>query len=201
LTVDLVDSVGHDGPHATFYSFLAVTLLVALLFRRPLQILETLGALLLGMIWLGGGIMASGLKINFLNFIAIPITIGIGVDYGVNIIQRYRTENREDIVRVVRGTGAAVALASFTTIIGYSSLLIAGNQGFVSFGRLAVLGEITCLLGALWGLPSLLKIREGKAIGAKRTALATPARASRPFLAFRRRHASSAPRSSRQKTN
>ena len=28
-------------------------------------------------------------KLNFLNFIALPITFGIGVDYSVNVVQRY----------------------------------------------------------------------------------------------------------------
>jgi predicted RND superfamily exporter protein len=54
----------------------------------------------------------------------------------------------------VQTTGGAVALASLTTVIGYSSLLIASNQGFVSFGRLAVLGEVTCLSAALFVLPA-----------------------------------------------
>ena len=43
-------------------------------------------------------------------------------------------------------------LASLTTIIGYGSLLIAGNQAFVSFGKLAVLGEITCVTAAILSL-------------------------------------------------
>ena len=42
----------------------------------------------------------------------------------------------------VRGTGGAVGLCSFTTIIGYSSLLVAQNVGLFLFGVLAVLGEI-----------------------------------------------------------
>jgi predicted RND superfamily exporter protein len=197
LTVDLVDNVSHDGPRATLYAFLAVALLVMFLFRRPILVLETLGALILGMTWMGGAMLKADIKINFLDFIAIPITIGIGVDYGVNIVQRYRDEGRVNIARVIRGTGAAVALASFTTVIGYSSLLIAGNQGFVSFGRLAVLGEITCLLAALWGLPAYLKLREGKAIGPKRTSLAPPARPTLFSHRFGRRHASRPSRGSR----
>ena len=28
-------------------------------------------------------------RLNFLNFIALPITFGIGVDYAVNVVQRY----------------------------------------------------------------------------------------------------------------
>ena len=49
----------------------------------------------------------------------------------------------------MRGTGGAVALCSFTTIVGYSSLLVAKNVGLFLFGVLAVLGEITCLVTAV----------------------------------------------------
>ena len=36
-----------------------------------------------------------------------------------------------------------------TTILGYSSLLLAKNQGLFLFGIAAVLGEIACLVTAL----------------------------------------------------
>ncbi|HTL11038.1 MAG TPA: hypothetical protein VL588_01040, partial [Bdellovibrionota bacterium] len=45
---------------------------------------------------------------------------------------------------------------SLTTILGYSSLIIARNQAFVSFGVLAVIGEITSLAAAVVALPALL---------------------------------------------
>jgi predicted RND superfamily exporter protein len=73
------------------------------------------------------------------------------------VFQRYREEGPGSIVSVVRNTGGAVALASLTTMIGYGSLLIAGNQAFVSFGLLAVLGEITCVIAAVVTLPAFLK--------------------------------------------
>jgi predicted RND superfamily exporter protein len=97
-------------------------------------------------------------KINFLNFIALPITFGIGVDYGVNIFQRYRLEKSKGILPVLKHTGGAVMLASFTTVTGYGSLLIASNQAFVSFGKLAVLGELTCVFAAVVALPALISV-------------------------------------------
>ncbi len=164
ISSDMIETISRDGPRATFYAFLAVVFLVIILFRAPKTIGLVLFSLIVGMVWLVGVILGFGLKINFLNFIALPITFGIGVDYGVNIFQRYREENGADIVGVIRNTGGAVLLASFTTVVGYSSLLIAGNQGFVSFGRLAVAGEITCLLAALVFLPACLVVwkRRGK---------------------------------------
>jgi predicted RND superfamily exporter protein len=162
ITTDMLEAVAHDGPRATLFALMAVFVLVVFLFRNIRTISLTLFALILGVIWLAGFILAFRLKVNFFNFIALPITFGIGVDYGVNIFQRYREEGGGNILRVVRNTGGAVALCSFTTVTGYTSLLIAGNQGFVSFGRLAVAGEITCVTAALVALPAYLTLRARK---------------------------------------
>ena len=160
VTSDMIEAITHDGPRATLFAFVAVVLLVVFLFRNMSTIGLVLFALLLGVTWMAGAILGFELKINFLNFIALPITFGIGVDYGVNIFQRYREEGTGNIISVIRHTGGAVLLASFTTIIGYSSLLIAGNQAFVSFGRMAVLGEITCVFAAVVSLPAYLCFRD-----------------------------------------
>ena len=45
------------------------------------------------------------IRLNFLNFAALPITFGIGVDYAVNVAQRYRADRRKDILRVLRTFG------------------------------------------------------------------------------------------------
>ncbi len=156
ITADMAQAITRDGPRATLISFLAVVILVILLFRNVKTISLVLFSLLLGATWLAGIILGFGMKINFLNFIALPITFGIGVDYGVNIFHRYREEGGENIVRVIRHTGGAVALCSLTTVIGYGSLLLAKSRAFVSFGLLAVFGEFTCILAAILALPAFL---------------------------------------------
>jgi hypothetical protein len=156
ITSDLIAAIYRDGPRATVFAFLAVLVMVLVIFRSFRSAMLCMLALLIGMIWLMGFVLAARFKINFLNFIALPITFGIGVDYGVNIFQRYRTEGHESLLKVIRETGGAVALCSFTTVVGYGSLIIAENQAFVSFGWLAVLGELTCLLAALFTLPAFL---------------------------------------------
>jgi predicted RND superfamily exporter protein len=95
-------------------------------------------------------------KINFCNFVAYPITFGIGVDYAVNVMVRYVQDGEHDVNGAVRSTGAAVGLCSLTTIIGYSSLLLAKNRALYAFGLTAVLGEIACLTAAVVALPAVL---------------------------------------------
>jgi predicted RND superfamily exporter protein len=176
ITSDLIASISQDGPRATLYSFLAVVVLIAFLFHNFRTVALCLMALTLGVLWLAGVVLGLGIKINFLNFIALPITFGIGIDYGVNIFQRYREEGAGSILRVVRETGGAVSLCSFTTIVGYGSLLLAENQAFGSFGLIAVIGEVTCLLAAIFSLPALLIVlshREGAGPSARPNRKAT----------------------------
>jgi predicted RND superfamily exporter protein len=161
ISADMLESVERDGPKATLFAFLAVALLVILMFPRPRQAVPMLLSLLLGVLWMVGMIGAFGWRINFLNFIALPITFGIGVDYSVNIFGRLYQERKQggggakDVIRVIRETGSAVILCSCTTVIGYGSLLMSGSQAFVSFGKLAVTGEITCICAAILSLPAL----------------------------------------------
>jgi predicted RND superfamily exporter protein len=96
-----------------------------------------------------------GLKVNFLDFIALPITIGIGIDYSANLAARHLDEGG-DPRNLLSTIGGAVFLCSWTTIVGYGSLLLSENQGIRSFGAAAILGEFTCLAAALGAVPALL---------------------------------------------
>lgn len=164
LMADVLDSIADDGPRATLLSLGGVALLVLVAFglgKRSARSLAdaawVLASLAVGVLWFGGIAGLFDLKLNMLNFIALPITFGIGVDYATNIFQRRRVDQARSIADVVRTTGGAVALCSLTTIIGYSSLLVARNQALFSFGVLADLGEFACLAAALFALPAVLR--------------------------------------------
>jgi uncharacterized protein len=156
ITADIIASMRHDGPLASLLAFFGVVLTVLLLFRARMATPYVLSALLVGVLWMLALCMALRIKINFVNFIAFPITFGIGVDYAVNVMARYVGDGSKDVGGAIRGTGGAVSLCSVTTIIGYSSLLVAKNLGLYYFGFLAVLGELTCLTVAVIVLPAAL---------------------------------------------
>jgi hypothetical protein len=162
-----------DGPHVTKAAVIGVTLLVLLLFGLPalladptprgfgralVRALPVLVAIAVGVVWLGGIAYWIKLKLNFMNFVALPITLGVGADYAANIWARVLHDGRGRLKEVIADTGSAVALCSLTTIIGYSSLLKSRNQALRSFGLLADLGEVACLLAALVVLPAIVRL-------------------------------------------
>ncbi|MFO0618876.1 MAG: MMPL family transporter [Polyangiaceae bacterium] len=162
LTADIFETLRRDGPRATLLALGGVALVVLLLFRLSSTTFWVMAALVVGVLLLAGIQMLAGIKLNFANFIAYPITFGIGVDYSVNVMSRYKEGGARDIGAAIRSTGGAVALCSWTTVIGYSSLLLAQNRALFLFGLLAVLGEITCLATAIVTMPSVLLSLKGR---------------------------------------
>lgn len=153
----MLETMVKDGPRVTLVALLGVALLVLLCFgwRGAVPVLLCVSV---GMVWLLGLLAAIGLKLNFVNFVGIPITLGVGADYAANVWARVRHEPGADLKSIIADTGSAVALCSVTTIIGYGSLLLASNRALQSFGKLAMMGEITCLLAALMALPAMIQL-------------------------------------------
>jgi predicted RND superfamily exporter protein len=154
---EMIRSMERDGPRATITSFLAVSLVVLLSTRNLRGALAVLAALLMGVTWLVGGAAWWGEKLNYVNFITLPITFGIGCEYPFNVYDRTRLLGG-DVTAALKRVGGAVALCSYTTMVGYGSLLFADFQALQSFGQLAVSGEVACLCGALLMLPALLHV-------------------------------------------
>jgi predicted RND superfamily exporter protein len=160
LMADVIEAITRDGAVATVLSFAGVALLTILLTRALRDAAWIVGALCLGTLWMGGAFGALGLKMNFANFVVLPITFGIGVDYAVNLYQRYKQAGSGRVTAALSGSGSAVALCSLTTIIGYGALLVADYQAVFSFGLSAVIGEIACLASALLAMPAFIAVRD-----------------------------------------
>jgi predicted RND superfamily exporter protein len=153
---DVLDAVLTDGPRATLASLLGAILVVLLVVGRNRHGFVTIVCGLGGTMLMLGCAALIGLRINFLDFVALPITIGIGIEYAVNIATRERQEGPARGRAALATTGSAVAVCSYTTIVGYGSLVLSQNLGIRSFGLAAMLGELTCLAVALFLAPALL---------------------------------------------
>jgi preprotein translocase subunit SecF len=150
----MIRSILKDGPIATAASLIAVLIIISFSMRPAAAALMALGTLVFGVLLMMGGAGWAKVHVTFLNFIALPITFGIGAEYALNVVARFREER--DIGRAVVSTGAAVALCSWTTIVGYGSLLAAQNQALQGFGLMAIIGEAACLSAAIIALPAIL---------------------------------------------
>ena len=157
--VDILNAMERDGPRATATAALGAVVVILLLLGPNRFGATTLFCGLFGTLSLLAFAAVLGLKVNVLDFVALPITIGIGIDYAVNIVSRERAEFADDATAAhgLAATATAVALCSYTTVVGYGSLLISQNRGIRSFGLCAMLGEVSCLSCALLVAPALVR--------------------------------------------
>lgn len=157
ILADLLHGLQRDAPIISMVAFFGVFLIAIFLCGGFLSGAFMAGCLVLGTFWLFGVQGFLGLKYNFFNFIALPLTFGIGVDYPINVFIRCRQEKFKDYGHILSTSGTAVLLCSLTTIIGYYTLLGASNQALVGFAKLALIGEFTCLITALVVVPVVLR--------------------------------------------
>lgn len=160
LSSDLADAMRSDGPRVTLLSFVCVLFICIAAFgvvtRRAWTFSGlSVATLLLGVSFMLGLLAWTGAKLNFSNFVALPITFGISADYSINMLRRFQSEGdtQDD---GLSNTGGALALCSATTVIGWGSLLLVENQALFSFGVFAISGELTSLLAAVLALPAVL---------------------------------------------
>jgi predicted RND superfamily exporter protein len=166
---DVLRAVTRAGPRATLAALLGVVLFVVVVVGRKRHVIATLASVVAGTTVMIACAALLGLKVNFLDFVALPITLGISVDYAVNVVARddgpaeHPTDLATDLGQALATTGGSVVLCSWTTIVGYGSLLLSANAGIRSFGAVAILGEATCLLAALTLAPALLALMTPRA--------------------------------------
>lgn len=144
----------HSYEEAALYA-LAIIMAVLLFDFKSLRyaLLASL-PLGMGMLQTFGLLGILGIPLNPANMIALPLILGIGVDYGVHIVHDYLEQKG----RYSMSPSAAVAVLvdSLTTIVGFGSLMIASHQGLQSLGRVLTLGVTCCLFTSMIMLPALL---------------------------------------------
>jgi predicted RND superfamily exporter protein len=140
-------------------SMVSILLMFLYFYRIPRHYLivtiSFLGTVIFFVFW----IFLFNIKINILNFIALPLTFGIGVDYTSNIIQYFFAQTDAEPIpqklkRSLKLTAPFVFMSSLTTMIGFASLCLSTNQmAIYSFGLLSFIGEVVSLCGAFVILP------------------------------------------------
>jgi len=153
---DMLDNISEDAPRVAAASLGGTLFVILAAFRFKRSGWVALFTLLLGVLWLVGTLFAFDVKLNFLNFVALPIAIGAGADYAINIMKRREIEGDAGIERAFIETGGAVVACSMTTLCGYLALLLSVNGAVRSFGLAAAIGEVGTQLAAMVVLPAVL---------------------------------------------
>jgi len=158
----LIKIIGRDGRNAVLLTLVIVFLLLLVDYRNAGHALIAMIPLALGIFWMVGLMHLVGMKLSIMNVMGLPMIVGIGVDYGVHIIHRWRHEGRGKIRIVYSSTGKAILLTSLTTMLAFGSLVFSIWRGFGQLGGALFLGVGACFLTSVIILPGIIGIIERK---------------------------------------
>jgi len=164
--VNLVSSVLRkivraDAIRSTLLGFVMVFVLLAIFFRSVGSAVLIFIPFLAGCVGMLGTMSAFGIQFNFMNVFVGLMLVGVGTDYGIYMLQRYR-ENPEEFHLHAPDTGKAVVMAAITSIVGYGSFALSHYPGLKSIGYASAFGIGLSGLAAITLLPAMLILVRGR---------------------------------------
>ena len=164
IQVRMLASIASSQITSLLTSISAAGLIVILLMGSLLYGLVSLVPLLFT-IAINFGIMAySGTPLDIATLMVSSITIGIGIDYGIHYISRFReglAAGRpvgESAVAAAGSAGRPIVYNALSLALGFSVLLLSAFHGMRSFGTLISATMLISAISALLVIPALLSV-------------------------------------------
>ena len=138
----------------------AVGIMLMLLFRSVAAGFFSAIPLALSMMILFGLMGIFGIELNVATALLSSIMIGVGIDYTIHFLWRYREERRNhgpvNAVQItLTTTGRGIIFNALSVIVGFTVMLFSSFTPIKFFGFLVVVSISACLLGAMILIPAL----------------------------------------------
>jgi hypothetical protein len=162
----LGDLVNNDRTNTRWLSTLFVFILTALLFRSIALAIGPILVVTFSVTWLYGTMGYVDLPISTLAGGVAAMVVGIGIDYAIHLMNKYRFErdNGHDKTTAMEvaltETGSALTTTALTTISAFLAFLVGVMPEMGRFGILMAIGIAYSLFYTLFGLPAFLIIEE-----------------------------------------
>jgi hypothetical protein len=142
---------------ALTYAFVMVAAIIWLVLRDVKDTLLVLAPIALASVLTAALTVAVGMPFNYANIIALPLLVGIGVDNGIHVVHRLRSESVERLFDT--STMRAVLASGLTTVASFGNLAFSAHRGTSSMGILLALGLAASMAATLIVLPAWLAAR------------------------------------------
>jgi len=159
---ELISVIGNDGKNAALLTILVVFMLLWLDFRKIKYAVIAMIPLVAGFVWMVGLMKLTGMQLTVVNVMGLPMIIGIGIDYGVHVVHRWRSEEKGKVNKIFASTGKAILLSALTTMLAFGSLIFSIWRGFGSLGAAMFIGVGACFLSTVVILSGIIGFLERK---------------------------------------
>jgi len=130
--------------------------------ERGWHVFLPLGTAMTALVYMMGAMGILGYNFNAIMLGVMPIALGLGIDYGLQIQTRYLEEREsgrppiEAAGLATRTTGRALLIAMGTTVVGLGSLLVSAVPPVQQFGVTSAVSVFASMVLSVTLLPALL---------------------------------------------
>lgn len=163
LYVILTEQVVKNKDRMTMLGFILIFVLLLLIYRKAVA-LTPLVPIICVIGWNTLGMIALGQDYSILTAVLGSMTIGVGSEYTILVMERYLEEQRKTgdkiraIQEAVRKIGSAVVVSGLVTAAGFSALMLSSFPILSGFGLSTVILVIFSLLSASVIMPAVLAL-------------------------------------------
>ena len=160
--VEMVAAQIREVAVSAVVSGILVTVIMFLLFRRPLGILVSLVSIALGLLLFMGLLGLLGRELNAIAALYPVLMIIVGTSDVIHIMSKYIDElragkDKEVAIRIaIKEIGLATLLTSLTTAVGFATLLTSRVNPIRDFGINAALGVMVAYVTVIFFTTALL---------------------------------------------
>jgi len=155
-----------DVRKASQIALLGVTLLFIIAYRGVVKPLLAVFSLVIALCWsIGWATFVVG-HLNILTIVFTTILIGLGIDFGIHVLERYKEERMSggDILyalqKTVQGTGRGNFAGAVTTAMAFGGMIFTDFIGIVELGKISGGGILFCMISMILVLPALISLEE-----------------------------------------
>ncbi len=155
----------HDSRRALLWTAAGIVLIVCLCFRNLRVSCIVLIPIVFGIVVTFGLLLLFRHRFSFMSITAIPLIIGIGIDNGIHLVQRYLRNESDGILAIAKASGAALIQSNLTTIVGFGALMASSFAPLAEMGLVTSLGVALALVGGLCLVPAVILLGEQRQPG------------------------------------
>ena len=163
LTSVTVNEIQKTQISSTLIAILFAALILVAIYRSVNLGIIAVFPTILASVWIMATMTLLGITLNVLTVMVTALTIGLGIDYAIHIVERYReeiahkTESQAIETTIVR-TGSALLISGLTTICGFAVLFMSPMPLVRNFGIITAATILYSMFIAIFVLPSLIWI-------------------------------------------
>jgi hopanoid biosynthesis associated RND transporter like protein HpnN len=169
LDTDQMEEANTDTTKAALITLGLIIALFFVSYRTFLRPTFAILVLIMAVLWSLGFALVTVGHFNILSIAVIPMVLGIGIDFGIQILGRYEEELgqgrsiNEAVTAALQHTGVAIITGGSTTAAAFLTLCFNDFVGLAELGVIAGCSMLLCIFANLVVLPAVFILRDRRA--------------------------------------